>query len=877
MIRIGKAYKHIGGDELYPTESLKVSLRTKIKKLIKKGIVMGNNQEVDISSLKEYLAYCSDIVENYLSIDKLAKLFEAIDVKQFRKSFNKLGVESPFDCIILNYPINLQTIYISKISVGSFFRQYISVKDVESGYDLSYSSWIRLFQKLEIIPFTIGYKKFIKKSEYEIIVEELKFNSSDYYTLEEYKQILSVKTKRDSLAVEKDYYLESQSKLVKGGFKYYKKEAIDTLKTRQTELREKYISAQEAERLAAAQGINFSTDYIKGEPIDSLLRPFFKKKVLMFLKEDFNNWLKERQISFQYGTIKMESDFDTFLFRLEVKKIYIDKLGKFTSETWMQYIESKLKRSKVNMQSMDSSINKYLFCTEQLINLVSTLNNREIYSLTSNDINTFFNEIKISYSRVIYAYLKELYYQLEARNLKSFNFSWINDPNKKDNNTIDKSIYKYEEYKEVFNFAKNIFLHKEQSIKDVMREISTGKKPKYLASSWLYVLLHLNNAWRHSDVTNFPRVDLSATHITDFNWMLENELSDEDADYIVKQVYRTEFIISKTQVKNYFFCSEELIKTIATAIAICELRTQALFPLRETLIDFGNKWNEFSKTRRKWFFKFFHDEEFSFSSRKMNRSLLTYIYVLLSKIKKGTAGLKTVQKMRGHIEKETTNIYIDIPIDELNFLTKQLFSRGSFGFIYDTFLDVLQGVEIDRGKRTTEIQFLAKYFGSINKIEEISGFLNVIQTDKNSILDRIHSMGLEETLEFMYKIETNQLPSKQDNIQCMVAESGCIKKGQGISCFDCAYSIPNYYALSALGASLQDRLNSYLVSHEQATEYLYYEHRKRARLFCIQLDLFAQAIDKFGFCVYDFISDSREDFVAHLSKIGSLKDQYKLS
>src|SRR5699024_7522955 len=161
------------------------------------------------------------------------------------------------------------------------------------------------------------------------------------------------------------------------------------------------------------------------------------------------------------------------------------------------------------------------------------------------------------------------------------------------------------------------------------------------------------NAWRHSDVITFPQVNLSGTQIIDLNWMLENELGDEDADYIIKQAYRAEISISKTQVKNYFFCSEELKRPIATAIAICQLRINALSPLRESIIDFGNKKQDFSDTRRKYFFELFEDENFYFSSRKVNRSLMSYIYVLLSKMQKGTAGLKTIQKMRGHVEQET--------------------------------------------------------------------------------------------------------------------------------------------------------------------------------------------------------------------------------
>ena len=580
----------------------------------------------------------------------------------------------------------------------------------------------------------------------------------------------------------------------------------------------------------------------------------------------------------------MESHFDTFKYRSKIKGIDINELGPFTSETWLQFISSRLRSSKASPQTIDSNINKYIYSTESLINLVSSTKKREIYSVTSNDINILFNEIAKTYCLVIYQFLKQVYNQLVTKKMKAFDFNKVNDPYKFEEEHQDKSIYEYEVYKKLYNYTKDLSLHKERAIKDALKEISTeGEKrkikyqAKYYASSWLYVLLHLNNAWRHSDVIVFPQVNLSGTQITDLYWMLENELSDEDADYIIKQVYRAEFIISKTKVKNYFFCSEELKKPFATAIAICQFRINALSPLHESTIDFGNKKQNFSDTRRRYFFELYDDKEFHFSSRKMNRSLLSYIYVLLSKMKKGTAGLKTIQKMRGHLEKETTNIYVDIPEEELNFLTRQLFARGSFGFIYDTFLDVLQGVEIDREKRTTEVRFLEKYFGSIHKIEEISGFLNVIQSDRKAILERILSMGLDEALEFVNKIETNQLPSKQDNVQCMLAETGCVKEGQGVSCFDCAYSIPNYYALSALGASLQARFDSYLDSQKLDSEKPFYEKRKRARLFYIQLDLFAQARERFGLDVYEFITDSREEFMENLEKVGSLAEQYQLT
>jgi len=919
MIRIGSAHRHLEEYKNLPNADLRASaagrIKRKIKRLIELGLINGDANEVDIESLKEYLAYESNIIENYMSLKEFAAVI-GIEITEdrmrcLRKSLNKLGGDSPFECIDLDVSINLQTLFISKSSVERFFKDYTPVEELKSRYDYSISGWHRKFKKFGIHPlFLAKNKQFLTKSEFETLVNDcaskpvigdreltssdrdLGIKLSDYYTLKESKQILSIKTERHFYWIVKDYNLNSI--VTRDGRKNFKKEDIDRLKTLQSQLREKYISTKEAQELATTNGLRYlyhPDSSVKGEPIASLLRPIFtgsRGNQVMLLKEDFNNWLEKQKKSFQLK-VEMESDFETFKYRLGIQGIDINKLGPFTSETWLQYIASQLQRTKANRRTKEDYIQRFVSCTVHLIKLVSSTKKQEIYSVSSNDINTLFNEIPVSHSMIIYSYLKEVYYQLKKGKIEAFNFHYINDPNKFDRESPqDKSIYEYEEYKKVYNYTKDISLHKERTIKDTLQEINMGEKPKYLASSWLYVLLHLNNAWRHSDVVTFPRVNLSGTQITDLNWMLENELSDEDADYIVKQVYRTEFIISKTQVRNYFFCSEELKKPFATAIAICELRINALFPLSKSLINFGTKYEEFSKARRKWFFKLYEDEEFDFSSRKMNRSLLSYIYVILSKIKKGAAGLKAVQKMRGHLNQETTNIYVDIPEKELNFLTRQLFARGSFGFIYDTFLDVLQGVEIDREKRTTEIQFLTNYFGDFYKIEEIGGFLNVIQSDRKTILDRILSMGLEEALEFVNKIETNQLPSKQDNVQCMVAESGCVKKGQGISCFDCAYSIPNYYALSALGASLQDRMDSYLdakkpkkpknpETEEPETEEPYYEQRKKARLFYIQLDLFAQAIQRFGFDVYEFISDSREEFIEHTHMLSSLGDQYQLS
>lgn len=891
MIKIEDAHLYFGGKDLYPTFDSRKLFIQRIEKLIKAGVVIGKNEEVELQSLRKRLSYEAFILQNYLSFPEMRekiKFSYSNSTYPFKKFLESKGTDSPFEYVFVEYPINSIKLFISKHSIDRFISNYISLDEMISRCSQLENKQYKnnICFKLKINSFQLGMKRYFKRSDFEKILkhlESMEVNSDHYYSLDEFKQILSVTLSKHYLQIEEEYSLITKRDAYQR--KYYIREVVDSLKIRQDALKEKYMSLAEIKEIALNKGyfnsinsFNSTQCKVKGEPIDSLLRPLFKDKRIMYSREAVNTWFEKIRIKRVLSTVSMESDFDTFKYRLEVSGINLNELGPFTSENWLQFVSSRLNRSKSSVYSKQKYINSYVNETEHLINLVSSTKKLEIYSVTSNDINILFNQIPLNNAMIIYQFAKKVYYKLKNQKLETFDLKRVTNPYNITINPKDKSIYEYKKYKKLYNYAQDISLHKERAILDTLNIISgKGSKRtlKYYASSWLYILLHLNNAWRHSDAVSFPQVNLSGTQIIDLDWMLRNELSDEDTDYIINQVYRAEFIISKTQVKNYFFCSKELKKPFATAIAICQLRTNAISPFHESLIDFSTKGQQFTETRSRRFFELFGEEQFLFSSRKMNRSLMSYVYVILSKTQKGTAGLKTIQKMRGHLKQETTNFYVDIPEEDLNFLSKQLFARESFGFVYDTFLDVLQGVEIDREKRTTEIQCIQNYFGDIHKIEEISSFLNVIHTDRKTVLDRILSMGFDEALEFLNKIETGQLPSKKENIQCMFAESGCVKTGQGVDCFDCAFSIPNYYALSSLGASLQDRLNRYLESQKLEIEKPFYEQRKRARLFYIQLELFAQAIQRFGFDVYEFITDPRAEFIEKQKNIGSLKELYR--
>lgn len=106
-------------------------------------------------------------------------------------------------------------------------------------------------------------------------------------------------------------------------------------------------------------------------------------------------------------------------------------------------------------------------------------------------------------------------------------------------------------------------------------------------SVWLYTLVHLNNAWRHWDCIEIPRVSFDGTSIGDnIEWIQNNEICIEDAKTIVRKIQIKNLKHSKTGAPRYFYCSEQLIIPLAYAIILCEMRTRALNPLSDTLIDF---------------------------------------------------------------------------------------------------------------------------------------------------------------------------------------------------------------------------------------------------------------------------------------------------
>jgi len=834
---------------------------------------------IEKDKLQEYLSLEKRILENYISYKDVSVKFgyssNSTDYRPIKRCIAKLKADGLVETIIFK-----REGYCKRDHIDKFLSQFVLTKTAAEILGVTNATLWKIIrdENVEYVDLStriyVNREQLIKSRKPLTIAEEehrtrsKKVSLKGFYNTEDVMRILSCNRKIwDNIRKE-----ETITAIYQGGINYYSKNDIEKLKKLQQKYRNDYYSQTEIQK-------NFQLEYhritqIKRIPTPALVRPFFKRSEFLYLQKDVHDKIKQINTERQFYTIEHSTPVDTYNYKMNILNISFSQNSIHSKKYWLEYVYGVLNSRRCSEASMQKIIHTLVKCSRFITELTK---NKEIYSVTSNDINLLFNQIPLTDQKYIYFFLKGLNERFKAENVKSFKFSRIQNPFEiEPERHYEKTIYTFNDYKELYSFVNDVQYHKERAIKDIKKYIK-GENSIYYASSWLYVLIHLNNSWRHGDVIEFPRIDLPDTSIESLEWLEENNLCFEDAKNIINQVIRTDLKISKTQASNHFFCSDDLTIAVATASVICEFGARSIGLDNTKLIDLGNKNNQFypRTTAYKAFFKGFK-QNFKFESRKMNRSIITYLYILLSKHRKGGAALELAQRLRGHKDFETTNLYVQIPQEELDFLTHQLFSRGYFGYIPNLFADILFEEEFSREFRTNQITSIKERFGSIYKIEATSGFLNAIQSERQSIVDIIRSMSIQEVSEYMHKIFTEQLPSKEENFQCLVSEQGCFMKGRGISCMNCPLSIPNFYALSTITISIQTRMKEFQNSVRENT--LQAERTRKANLLYMELNLLAEAIETYGPDeVYKFFDGGRDQFIEMMNQIESLQEVITIS
>ncbi len=786
---------------------------------------------------------------------------------------------------------SIKKVYQNELNIISYKnKHYILKKDIENLYEKQKKFW------KEHIP-----SKVAKKQYSDSILKQLKTIKIPIYAKIDINETVFVKSeiqniienrkkqlipKSDCLKIlniidynfkmfVKEYKLEYE---IIGQTRYYYKEDIEFFKEQQKDFGTRYISYKNAEK---KYSISVYTA-IKGYPIPYFARrkdTFFKSEHTYYDVKEIEDYLKKRNMRETIYNTKGNTHFDTFLLRLSLKPNYNSFKNKpYTKEKWFNYVDFKLKKTTASEKNKNKYVNFYVNLTLILEDFLEKNNNIEVYMLSTSLINLFLQTCTTERNKVaFYNFFKLVYQDIQLKiNIsnnanKGFNFSKIKNPYTKDSvhieeKNLDIEIYSYSDYAKIFKFLTDIPFHVDKSIKN----IDKINLPSYL-STWLYLLLHLNNAWRHGDVTNFPRIFindiLEYLKIDSFNWFLNNSIDLNVSKKIISRVIKYEFKVNKTKVDAHFFCSDSLAPALATNLLMLEFFIKTKYigiekEYNEPIMIFNTKYNEPSIEMINHLFKPINIPNFKFSSKKMNKSIMSYIYTVAN----SQTAIMLPKHLRSHKETNSTLHYLKLNKEDIEFLTEQLFQRGEFGYILDSLVEIITNKPKSLETRTNDIKLIKDFFGDNIKIEATIGLMNYFQNEKSEILNILYSKGYEECVSILNNIYKHNLPSRQENVQCLMSKEGC-KYPELNSCLDCRYNIPSVYALSTLCNSLKEDIDNYFSTTNKSKKI-----KLSMRLYR-KKDILRQALLKYDQeYIYNCLNMTREEFLSSFSSIKKPKE-----
>lgn len=631
---------------------------------------------------------------------------------------------------------------------------------------------------------------------------------SNYYTLNQVSERLNI-TKLSATRLVSEYKI---SRVSNNNKVFYSKQEIDELYLEQITTAKKYVTSDEAIALGYGRRLRERVEkFVIPRHFKSIGSRFENSKVMHLIKD-----LKSEKEATEKKTSLFENIHSDpnimFLDRLDVYSkmdggINLDKFNleaPFTCGLWLHHVNKIFGKSMSSSSSLDRKTREYVYLTKDIFDMIYAEGKlKEIYNLSTTDIIEFLLKCKKTKRNRILSFINFAYnkiiIELDKNGIykKVFDINKINEKfsTKRKSVSLSAKVYTAEEFLKILDYCMNIKEHTEKSIKEIEAE-STAK----YASSWLYILIHMNNGWRANDVANFKYIEiqdvLNDIGIFNIDWFKDNQLDLTKARIIISRVVNRGLMISKTQVEGNFFCSDDLAPAVATAISILTLFKDVNEPCvaeNSKLLCFKTKHNNPTQSMLNSFFHKLGIKNFEFKSRTMNSTLITLLYSLKTENSKGDNSLYLAKTLRSHRSTASTLHYLNLDKGYLDVLSRQLCERGEFGYIYSELANRVYNYDSNSLEETTnQIQFIKTKLGGLFNIEFLAGYMNEFEKDKKATLKSISNMDIECVANKINTVQLKGLPSKEFGVQCVLGSSNCNKS---VSCKYCAYSIHSIYGL----------------------------------------------------------------------------------
>lgn len=850
----------------------------KVHLLIERGEIEAKIENrityISIQSVENYLRKIDNIFRNYIPIREFT--FKLTGKYYHFRIFliEKFVEQTCLKLLKLDIPIKNEKYYIEKNSYMQFLQDYISVSEAFSQF--SYNSSIASFSAtlpkygVSIVKFQQLYEvQFIKRNDFENFKHK-------------FENIISVGEVLKELGLSKENFQEAIklckietfigksfksfiSKADFGFLKEFQKKTFDELKAN-TYTWEELVLLYKEIGLTKPDG-SVMKKYVSPMTIHPIVRTEkYKLKKTLYYREGIDNYFVQLKIEKEISRLcETITDYTVLLQQiLEVENISFSYNASITEKLWFQFINWKLRSMEGNRATSLKRVTRFRNATKLLVDVTKT---KEIHKFSESELNLcIFNEnVPKTYQKEIFSFIYNTKGSIEQKTgNRIYNLSKINyKENQMSKSSKEKEVYSIDEYLSLYNYLSDYEFHKQLAIDDVDISLKKRKEYKKYDSMWLYVLLHMNNGWRNGDILEFPRYD----HPLFYRWDLDSidslkalQITMGEAEEIVRFYQLKWFEHNKTKEKATFYCSSVLTLPMAYAILICEFRCRKLHLHDEpNLIHFYNTRNYVYPNTHEAFFKNYNSE-FKFESRKMNRTVLLYTSSVIESTLGGDP-IQIAQHLRGHVSSETTNIYIQLPQNHLDFITEQLFDTGYFGYVYNQVNQLLIGAKpVNRVEQTTTSIEIRELLGDVVKLEDMSSYLKHLSQEREDLGEYLGEISKEELRNRVNLINLGLSPAKEQTYQCFFAS--CISKK--IECNKCPFSIPHFYSLSVICKRIKRTLNSYK-SIADKPDIPPGEKNKLYNLLLIDYTSIIEAKQKFGKEIIEMLIDNElSEFVEEL-------------
>ena len=667
---------------------------------------------------------------------------------------------------------------------------------------------------------------------------------------------------------------------------YYKKSEIDNLKQQQQDFIENHLTYVEASEIAQSFSWVISANDMRVH-IRPILRVFkFKSTYYAFPKKEFIEYVNKKvdYISFS------ENFFSTDVTKEFRKKLELypefnyeemsDKY-KFATKLMLEFFDEKLINTKMSLRNTNTLVKTFVKTIGQIYNMLEKSNTKDIHTLKTSNILEFLLELidiqrrhiidflEYAHSTIVYNLNKE-----ETFNKKIFDIDKIINKFKIDRTKkelLDADIYDLETFLEMIHYCKDVDLH----TKKCLEGFNMDSKALHV-SQWLFVSINLNNGWRVEDLSSLPalylRDILDELEIYNLDWFKDNTLSLEQSRIILSRLYTHEYVVNKTQEYNGFFVSDDLCQSVATAYTMLTFYRESEVGIdNEYIMQFDTDFNYPSAYAFRYFFEDFSIKDFIFRANRTTSTLLTFMDCIKAddcdkEMLDGEILLQLQANIRAHKSLMSTLNYLKLNPEKLDLLTKNLFRRGEFGYIYASISNKL-GLNIKNLKspdEVDEVTLLPHLSNSPWDIEIATGILNDADKERKEVLAKIDKMNFEQILDCFNDIVLKKNPSRKEGILCFIGSNNCDEQNK--DCVKCKNAIVTVYALNTIAKRLVTLLLEYhsteFIGEKMKLSHTIFYYKKRIK----------EAMDMYGKeLVYSYMQLEKTDFL-HIAKSIKTKD-----